>query len=736
MQVYKNMKIRFPACLLSLALTGLATVQANGAKDKPQTLSPSVQAIVATDPRTPADWARAADLIAELGEPELAKSYLKKILDADPDQRRLLALADQFSGAMFLKMSSNPQLAPQAGQLADKIIAAVEKQRHAPGRIDKLIEQLADESADKRFRAMEDLLSTGSAAVGPLIRVLGDPARSAQHAAVRTTLARMGSDATRPLVALLESHDPPLMVQAIRTLGEADSKNATVYLLAPYASPESPKSVTAAAAAALLQIAGAVPHQSQAARVLAKQAREYYDGKLNLRADENGQVTVWQWDETKKRAVPNTYATEQAAVVLAERLADEALLLSPGEKNVRLLRLATMLEKAAHEAGIDNPLTVKAGTATAKAAEFGVAALLQVVRQSPASDHAIKHPLAATAALQLLGQIGTSHELLYDTSTPGILARAARSSDARLRMAAVEAIIALAPQKPFAGSSYVLDALKFAAATSGRRRAMLTGPSSERSRYTAGYLSALGYRVETATSGRAMLLELAKSCDYEIVLIDAKTLRPTPDILIQQMRHDWRTASLPVGVLAAADSFGRAKHIVRNDPLAEAFARPHDKESTAWQIEQLESLAGSRRVPFALRQQQASAALAHLAQLAAETSGVFNISKAQASALASLYSPGLGAKAAEVLSAIGTRASQRALVDLAGRPMQPLGLRTAAVVEFRKSIERHGILLTTDEIQGQYDRYNQSEHQDAATRKILGQILDCIEAPTKPLKAK
>ena len=721
-----------PVCLLALVLTGLASIHAIGAEQaKSKTLSLSVQAVVATNPRTAADWARAADLLAKLDEPELAKSYLKKILDADPDQRQLLELAERFSGAMFLKMASNPQLAPEAGQLADKIVAAVEKHRNAPGRIDNLIKQLADESADKHFRAMEDLRATGSAAVEPLIRVLGDPARSSQHAAVRTTLAGLGSDATRPLIALLESGDPPLMVQAIRTLGEAGANNATVYLLAPCVSPQSPASVRSAAAAALLQIVGAATDQTQAARVLASQAREYYDGKLNLRTDETGRVTVWEWDAAKRRAVPNSYPAEQAAVVLADRLAKEALSVAPNDKNLRVLRLATMLEKAAYAAGIDNPLTVKEGTATATAAE-----LLEVVWLFPPTRHSKGNPVATAAALQLLGQIGTADELLYGKSTPSVLAQASRSSDARVRMAAVDAIIALKPQKPFAGSSYVLDALQFAAATSGKPRAMLAGPSTERSRYIAGYLAALDYRVETATSGKQMLQELAKSSDYELVFIDAKTLHPTPDILIQQLRHDWRTASLPVCVLAAVDDFERAKHVVRNDPLAEAFARPHDKGSTLWQIEQLEALAGSRRVPFAIRQQQASRALAHLAQLAAEQSDVFNISKAQASALASLYAPGLGSKAAEVLSAIGTRQSQRALVDLAGRPLQPLGLRTAAVVEFRKSIERHGILLTTDDIRKQYDRYNQSENQNAATQKILGQILDCIEAPTKPLKAK
>ena len=71
--------------------------------------------------------------------------------------------------------------------------------------------------------------------------------------------------------------------------------------------------------------------------------------------------------------------------------------------------------------------------------------------------------------------------------------------------------------------------------------------------------------------------------------------------------------------------------------------------------------------------------------------------------------------------------------ELAAEPVarRPRPVRQAAAAGFCKSIKQHGILLTTEEIRRQYDRYNQSEHQDAATQEILGRILDCIEAPSK-----
>jgi hypothetical protein len=83
------------------------------------------------------------------------------------------------------------------------------------------------------------------------------------------------------------------------------------------------------------------------------------------------------------------------------------------------------------------------------------------------------------------------------------------------------------------------------------------------------------------------------------------------------------------------------------------------------------------------------------------------------------------------LGSLGTAESQRALADLASRGTAPLGDRVAALSAFRQSTEKYGILLTIPQIRLQYDRYNQSASQDAATQKILGLILDCIEAPTQ-----
>ena len=70
----------------------------------------------------------------------------------------------------------------------------------------------------------------------------------------------------------------------------------------------------------------------------------------------------------------------------------------------------------------------------------------------------------------------------------------------------------------------------------------------------------------------------------------------------------------------------------------------------------------------------------------------------------------------------------QSLLELAGQLTQPLEVRQAAAGAFAASVARFGTLLTTREINEQYDRYNASEVQDEETQRLLAGILDVMEA--------
>ena len=61
--------------------------------------SPAVQAILETNPATPAEMVRAAKILADLERPDLAKDFLKKVLAAKLGQKQLAQLEAQFGSA-------------------------------------------------------------------------------------------------------------------------------------------------------------------------------------------------------------------------------------------------------------------------------------------------------------------------------------------------------------------------------------------------------------------------------------------------------------------------------------------------------------------------------------------------------------------------------------------------------------------------------------------------------------
>jgi len=697
------------------------------ASKPPVPRDPAVDAVVDSKPTTPAELLRAAKILAGLGRADLAKEYLQKLLDAKPKAAQLAALAEQFGSAVFVDLAAREDLRPESTQLAEAVAAAASQAAQDPKRLAALIKQLGSPSADARYRATTALVDARAAGVLALVDVLAQPGRSAEHAQVRAALVRFGSGNRGPILAALESPDPALAVEAIRVLVQSNAQDAALWLLAPLygGSPE----VLQAAQAALSKLAGPVPDREAAARMLADRARQYFGQRPLPPASGQQPTEVWSWDAETKRPKAVQLPADDAARAVARRLARAAYTLQPADKGLRRLCLATLLEAAAYEAGLDEPLPA---AAAAEAEQFELEDIEGAFEESMQGGH----PAAAAAAAGILARKGNPVQLIYRESRPAPLVVATRHADRRLRAAAVAAIMELKPDRPYPGSSYVIEALEFFAATRGTRRILAAAPRDEAARQLAGDLVNQGYQVDTANTGREAV-RLAIGCpDYEFALIDAGLDQPTVDILVQQLRHDGRSADLAVGLVARAEALLRAEQIARRNPRVLPFSRAHTTEALAWQVAQLKALGPREFVPLEIRQRQAAQALQWLVELSTGPARFYPVQRAQEVLLAALGVPQLGAMALPALAVLGTPDSQRALVELASRSTEPVDLRKAAAEAFGRSTRQHGVLLTTAEILRQYDRYNQSESLDQDTQTILGSILDGLEAPTEAQRGK
>jgi len=296
----------------------------------------------------------------------------------------------------------------------------------------------------------------------------------------------------------------------------------------------------------------------------------------------------------------------------------------------------------------------------------------------------------------------------------------------------LEAVVGLRPQTPFAGSSHVLESLAYLAATTGGRRALAISPSTETLEEWVGVLKFRNIATDSAATGREGLRLALRCPDYELAVVDMATLGPPAEEIVQQLRRDYRTASLRVGLVARAGFLKRAERIASEDPLTIAFSQPIDAEAARWQLGQLMALAPREFVGFSERQNLAVRALDCLGKLAGASIRLYDLRRVEEAVLAGLRAPRLSGHAVAVLANLDTRASQQALVDLASRFVNPLAIRQAAGVAFNVNVQQFGLLLGQDAIRRQYARYEESSSQDMATQEVLSSILNTIESRATP----
>lgn len=680
---------------------------------------PAVQAVLESHPQSSAELLRAIDILVDLGQARLAKPFVDELTKRELDG---VALASQFNSAKLLKLSRNLELDPALAPFIDKVFRSAEAFRRDPARLAAWANQLADPNEHVRAQAVLALVRAREAAVAPLVTILADPKRAREHAMAKTVLVQLGDLAIDPLLGVLESPDAALKTQVTEVLGQLRARQAMPQLLAPFVSPASTSELRAAAGRALTNIAERPPTSAEAMQLLALEARRWLDRSREGSDNVSTPTEVWHWNAKQGQSMAVAYDARGAALAVAVRLARDLYRLTPQEPAARRLYLETVLQAAKVRGGLDKPLPKGSGTAHAVAEHFGVELVESVLIDAMAN----KHYAAATAAAEILGDIGTPALLAHGGSAVSPLARAAAHADRRLRFAAIGAIMKLKPIEPFAGSSQVADGLGFFASSYGLPRALVVHPRSEEAQKVAGLATTLGYDADIATNGRRAFELATSNSDYEFIFIHSAIQRPAVDELLAQLRRDRRTALLPIGLIAPLDDLDRVQQFARSSTRTEAFLQPQDAAQMQLFTERVMARAGVDRVSADERKRQAIAALDWLAALG-EMPNVFDVKRQESSVVQVLYVPDLSARAATVLGELATVNGQRSLLELADLEAQPLSARAAAAAAFARSVRKYGIMLERAEILEQYALYNANSARNADTHAVLGAILDAIE---------
>jgi HEAT repeat protein len=690
--------------------------------------NPAVLAIVESDPQSPRQLVRATELLLNLDRPERVKLFLQQLLAGNPSQQTLADLQREYGSALFLRLSRIRELQPEGAQICGAVLDAANQVNRDPARIARLISQLNDPATEVRWTAIVDLRGAGESAVTALIAALADDAQAKESPGIKAALIQLGQGAVDPLVATIESGNPVLKAHVIEVLGELGSDKAVPYLLVPMLSDRDP-GLQRLASNAMRRIVGVMPTKADAVVYLGERIESSLSGDQLGHHDEDKEVTVWEWDAEKQTVLATQSSVTAASLELAARIARQRYLLEEGNVTFQRQYLTILLQSAQTRYGLDRRLPIEADSAVNQVAAIGVDRIEELLAYALGEGHFA----AATAAINLLGEVGDLRLLFSSSGAPTVLASSLHHADRRVRFSAAMAIRSLKPEEPYPGCSLYPESLAYFIGTIGTRRALIAHPRIEAAQSIVGMLGDIGIEADTAPTARAAHKLARQHPDYEFILVSDGIDYPPVSEFIQHLRRDPRTALLPIGIMSRESLFSRMQRVVEFDPLADAYPRPHDVAGVAISARRLLVRGAPHRVPYEVRVRHAVQAMEEFSRLAnqGQRYGFYDLLRHQVVFEEALSNPNLAESAAEVLGQFGSPGAQRALVGVASQNAADLAIRNAAATAFRMAVDRRGIMLNKSEILRQYDRYNQSAALDRETQQVLGALLDAIEAPSQ-----
>jgi hypothetical protein len=438
-------------------------------------------------------------------------------------------------------------------------------------------------------------------------------------------------------------------------------------------------------------------------------------------------VVVWVWDDQRKVPAPREVSRTEAEALFGLHFARAALRLDPKDRSAQVAQLSIALEKAAERAGSPDALPAK-DQATFNAATAAGSSLLGEVLETAIADG--KTNLAAAAAMAL-GQV-TDRAALSTGGRPHPLVAAVTAPGRRVQFAAAKAVVNLAPNQPFPGSSWVVPALGRFVANQPRPRAVVIDGNPNRGGQVAGFLMAMGYQPELELTGSQGFRTAAETADVELILVCHSLFRQDWELTdtLANLQADGRTAKLPLFVYGPYDLRIVRPNLERDFPGIRFLVQPVDAAMLEQQLRgRPAALTAAERTGYAHE------AVALLARIAADRKSPLaaDLAAVEPELTVALGSAETAPAAAAALSELPHPDAQRSLADVVLDPSRLPALRSQVAALVVHSIQRFGPLLTA--LQERHLAGSLNEEPDDSVLAGISAILKALKPASALAKA-
>lgn len=757
-----------------------------------------VESLASVPRDTPPQLLEAAIRAAAVEVPDVAARYFKRLLqvigDAGEGRGELLAdLGEAFpAGDLATLERTLGGGDPAIGKVLAAIRDAAAARRVDPARLAAAAAGLGADSAAERMASAARLTAAREVAIPALVEILqtDDPRQARARDIARGLLRDLGPDARQPLLAWLGTGDLPHWHGIIEALAASNAQDIDIFLLAPALVADTPPPVRKAAERVLadhvrsrgdIPAAAPLPTARAAAELLANRLdrtlgpaglppadtlalQPIIDSRTAEAAFGGpvaGLVDRHVWDGQAGRLVRIRMPLRAARALEATHIARDMMALGAlNEQAVRLAMLArleeTLVLAGDPAAALDRIEPDRLRAAVTGPDGFAAETVADLI--DLALDRGMHE--AAAAAATVLAQPPAAGEADPRSSTPLLptvrkaLVRSLEIPDDALQFAAARTLALRAGPPAYRGSSRVLETLLRAATARGQDRVVVAHPILAEAQELAAAVSRFDYEPVIVPSGRAAVLAVRESADVVLVILAARTARPSALETVQFLRAG-PTATPPVlvaidvlddddrrcfvrDVVVKFRGIGGMTLVDRLDSFFTATIDPQTGRQTAPPRfpAVLAAIAGPAAVDPTLRGGRAGARLARAREAISLLGRLgrrgWDVSAAVPIARRGLLEPSLHTAAASLLATIGRTEAQAALEREAERLELPAAQRSVAQAAFKASVARFGVLLDSRELRALQARYNQIVDEEA--RAAAAAVLDVIDSPRRPLE--
>ncbi len=637
-------------------------------------------------PLTPLQTIRAIDNLLNVGEMELAKSYVREFLKNPPAEPALVALHEEIGSTFFAKIAIDRRLAPDGQALAKLVLSAAQRAARDPKQLQQWAADLDSDKYDTRRTALANLQNAGPDGTIVALQRAADPQHQPASQPLTDAILSLSRTSAGPLWGALRCEDTILRWHAISALARQPGGNS-LGLLRWALDPQADPSLQQLATRGYQTTHGSLPDLDKATALLREEAESLLNGTKHLGDIDTTRWTVWYWTPSTHLVDTKEFPRRTAEMIVASQVGEDLLRLNSNHETHHEIYWTAVLAATQGTHGYRQPLAKSAPSIVTNACQCPVSRMESVLRRGLANGLTP----AAVAACEIL-ELGTEAPSI---GTGSAVAAALRHPNRRVRYAAARLVMHWAPTQAYAAASDVWEETLRCLQPGTGRTVLILDSAPQRGEALAALCREFDLHPTVVMTGQEAIRQLQSSNAIEVILMHEEQSTPTWSETWQQLQVMPTAAEIPTALLYGVDELRESdSERVAIEQLGSELIRyplPANASSLGTLIRRM---LGTVEAPLtnAERMEMAQGAMTWVQKVAADPRqhAIYDLGRLLDLLEPTARIPELAEGTIKALELLPGDRSQRILLTLASDATLPADVRQRAEQGLRASVIRNG----------------------------------------------